>query len=124
VGAALFAGLYAATGAVALIGGYLYHNPLFAAFKHAIREHKTAAEAEAVGARRLRLAEAERDFFADEISAAECVRDEAIREREALAAALKQLARVEYAKRLRDTSATDAFFDDDARPYTYRRFPN
>jgi hypothetical protein len=123
-GAAMFAGLYAATGAVALVGGYLHRNPVVAAFMHAVRQHRMASEKQALSARRLRLAEAERDYFADEMAAAERVKDEAIQARHALAEELKQRARLEYAKRLRDASATDAFFDDDARPYTYRAFPN
>jgi hypothetical protein len=124
ISAAIFAGLYVATGAVALIGGYLYHNPLVVAFRQAGSEHEKAAEAQAISARRLGLAEAEREFFTDELTAAERVRDEAILARHALAEELKQRARLEYAKRLRDSSATDAFFDEDARPYTYRAFPN
>lgn len=123
-GAAMFAGLYAGSGAVAFIGGYLRSNPLSAAFMRAVRAHRRAAEARALSARRLRLAEAEAEFFANQITAAERVRDEAIQARHALAAELKQRARVEFAKRLRDASATDAFFDEDARPYTYRPFPN
>ena len=123
-GAAMFAGLYAATGAIALIGGYLSHNPLFGAFTRAVREHGRAAERHAGSARRLRIAEAERGFFEAQIAAAERVCDEAVKARLALAAELKQLARLELAKRLRDTSATDAYLESDARPYTYRPFPS
>ncbi len=123
-GAAIFAGLYVATGAVAMIGSYLSHNPLRPAFARAVREHRAAAERHAISARRLRLAEAEREFFADQITAAKRVRDEAEQARHALAAELKQQARLELAKRMRNASATDAFLEDDARPYTYRPFPN
>jgi hypothetical protein len=122
--AAMFAGLYAATGAVAAIGAYLTHNPLHAAFARSIREHRRAAEGHALSARRLRLAEAEREFYVGQMTAALLVRDEAVQARHALAQELKQLARLEIAKHLRDASATDAFVDDDARPYTYRPFPN
>jgi heme/copper-type cytochrome/quinol oxidase subunit 4 len=122
--AAMFAGLYAATGAVAAVGAYLTHNPLHAAFARAIREHRRAAEGHALSARRLRLAEAEREFFADQMTAAVLVRDEAVQARHALAEELKQLARLEIARHLRSASATDAFLDPDARPYTYRSFPN
>jgi hypothetical protein len=122
--AAMFAGLYAATGAVAAIGAYLSHNPLHAAFARSIREHRRAAEGHALSARRLRLAEAEREFYVGQMTAALLVRDEAVQARHALAQELKQLARLEIAKHLRDASATDAFVDDDARPYTYRPFPN
>ena len=122
--AAMFAGLYAATGAVAAIGAYFTHNPLHAAFARSIREHRRAAEGHALSARRLRLAEAEREFFTGQMTAALLVRDEAVLARHALAAELKQLARLEIARHLRDASATDAFLEDDARPYTYRPFPN
>jgi hypothetical protein len=122
--AAMFAGLYAATGTIALVGGYLIHNPLRAAFTQAVREHRLAAERHALSGRRLRLAEVEREFFAGQITATERVRDEAVLARLALAAELKQRARLELAKRLRDASATDAFLHDDARPYTYRPFPS
>jgi hypothetical protein len=122
-GAAMFAGLYAATGIIALVGGYLNHNPLFGAFMRAKREHRAASDRHAASAGRLKMAEAERGFYEDQITAAERVRDEAIQARLALAAELKQLARLELAKRLRDTSATDMFLQGDARPYTYRPFP-
>ncbi len=122
--AAMFAGLYAATGAVAAIGAYFTHNPLHAAFAQSIREHRRAAEDHGLSARRLRLAEAEREFYVGQMTAALLVRDEAVLARHALAAELKQLARLEIAKHLRDPSSTDAFIDDDARPYTYRPFPN
>ena len=121
-GAAMFAGLYLATGAVALIGSYLTHNPLHNAFARAVRDHGKAAKRNAESAKRLGHAEAERAYFDNQIIAAERVRDEAIRSRLALAQELKQQARLELAKRLRDVSATDAFLLNDARPYTYRPF--
>jgi heme/copper-type cytochrome/quinol oxidase subunit 4 len=122
--AAMFAGLYAATGAVAAVGAYLTHNPLRDAFARSIREHRRAAEDHGLSAGRLRLAEAEREFYVGQMTAALMVRDEAVLARHALAAELKQLARLEIARHLRDASTTDAFLDDDARPYTYRPFPN
>jgi hypothetical protein len=122
--AAMFAGLYLATGAVAIIGAYLTHNPLRGMHAHAISAHRKAAKNQAVSTGRLRLAETERDFYAGQIVAAERIRDEAIKDRLALSEELKQLARIEFAKHLHDASATDAFVKDDARPYTYRPFPN
>lgn len=121
--AAMFVGLYAATGAVAMIGAYLTHNPLRGAHAHAVRAHRKAADDHAIAARRLGLAQAERDFYAGQITAAERVRDEAIKDRLALSEELKQLARIEFARHLHDASATDAFVTDDARPYTFRPFP-
>jgi hypothetical protein len=121
-GAAMFAGLYAATGIIALVGGYLTHNPLFGAFTRAKSEHRAASVRHAASAGRLKMAEAERGFYEDQITAAERVRDEAVKARLAFAAELKQIARLELAKKLRDTSATDSFLQGDARPYTYRPF--
>jgi hypothetical protein len=122
--AAMFVGLYAATGAVAMIGAYLTHNPLRGAHAQAARAHRKAAKDHANSARRLGLTEAERDFYAGQITAAERVRDEAIKDRLALSEELKQLARIEFARHLHDASATDAFVTDDARPYTFRPFPS
>jgi len=123
-GAAMFAALYVATGVVAVVGGYLSHNPLYAPFARAVREHRAAARRNADAGKRLGDAEAERGLFDSQVAAAERVRDEAILARHGLAAELKQRARVEIATRLHDASATDAFMVDDARPYIYRPFPS
>jgi hypothetical protein len=123
-GAAMFAGLYAATGIIALVGAYLTHNPMHAAFSRSVSDHRAAARRHASSARRLRMAEARREFFENQLTAAALVRDEAERARHALAAELKQRARLEIANHLRDASATDAFLRPDERPYQYRPFPN
>jgi hypothetical protein len=123
-GAAMFAGLYAATGAIAMAGAYLTHNPMHAAFSRSVRDHRAAARRHATSARRLRIAEAKREFFEGQLNAATLVREEAERARHALAAELKQRARLEIANRLRDASTTDAFLRPDERPYQYRPFPN
>jgi hypothetical protein len=123
-GAAVFIGLYAATGTVALVGGYLMHNPLRAAFARALRAYRSAAEVHAVASRRLAAAEAVRNFRADELVSAERIREEALQQRLALAEELKQTARLEISRRLQDASATDTFVKPDARPYTYRPFSN
>jgi hypothetical protein len=122
--ALMFAALYATTGAVTLVGSYLTHNPLHGALARAVRQHRGAAKRNAQAAKRLGDAEARRGFFNSQLAAAEQVRNEAVKSRHALAAELKQVARLEIAKRLRDASATDAFLANDARPYLYRPFPN
>jgi hypothetical protein len=122
--AAMFAALYVATGAVTLVGSYLTHNPLHGKFTHATRQHRAAAKRNAEAAKALGDAEAKRAFFDAKIAAAERVRDEALKSRHALSQELKQHARLEIAKRLRDASATDAFLTDDLRPYIYRPFPS
>jgi len=123
-GAALFAGLYAATGVIALVGAYLTHNPMHAAFTRAVSEHRTAAKRHATSGKQLKMAEAEREFYEGQLSAARLVRDEAEQDRRAMAEELKQLARLEIVKRLRDVSATDAFMREDNQPFQYRPFPN
>jgi hypothetical protein len=121
-GAALFAGLYAATGAVAMVGGYLSHNPLRAGFAQTAHAHRSAARRHARAVERTRQAEAEREFYVRQITAAHRVCDEAVAARHALAQELKQRARLELAAHLRDTSATDAFLTGDQRPYVYRPY--
>jgi hypothetical protein len=123
-GAALFAGLYAATGVIAVVGAYLTHNPLHAAFTRAVSEHRAAAKRHATSGSRLKMAEAEREFYEGQLAAARLVRDEAEQARRAKAEELKQLARLEIVKRLRDASLTDAFMREDNQPFQYRPFPN
>jgi hypothetical protein len=123
-GAALFAGLYAATGVIAVVGAYLTHNPLHAAFTRAVSEHRAAAKRHATSGSRLKMAEAEREFYEGQLAAARLVRDEAEQARRAKAEELKQLARLEIVKRLRDVSLTDAFMREDNQPFRYRPFPN
>jgi hypothetical protein len=123
-GAAFFAGLYAGTGMIAILGGFLTHNPLRATFVRALRAFRSASEAHAVASRRLALAEGVRDYRGDELESAARIREEALRERLALAEELKQTARLEISRRLQDASATDTFVKPDARPYTYRSFSN
>jgi hypothetical protein len=121
-GAAMFAGLYAASGAVALAGGYLTHNPLRSSFAQTRRAHRSAARRHGNAGRRTRQAEAKRDFYIGQLAAAQRGRDEAVAARHAFAQELKQRARLELAARLRDISATDAFLSDDQRPYVYRPY--
>ncbi|NKZ05270.1 hypothetical protein [Actinomadura latina] len=123
-GAAIFAGLYLGTGLVAMVGGYLTHNPLRDGFVRALRHHRAATETHAIASRRHEIAAAISEFRTAEIEAAERVVEESIRAHLALAEELKQVARLEITRRLQDVSATDNVFTDDARPYTYRPFPN
>ncbi|NVI91629.1 hypothetical protein [Actinomadura sp. BRA 177] len=123
-GAAIFAGLYLGTGLVAMVGGYLTHNPLRSGFVRALRKHRTATETHAIASRRHAIAAAIAAFRTAEIDASERVVEESLRDHLALAEELKQVARLEITRRLQDVSATDNVFQDDARPYTYRPFPN
>jgi hypothetical protein len=56
------------------------------------------------------------EFLAQQITAAEHIRDEAVLARHALATEMKRRVRLELAKRLPDPSSTDALIDDDWLP--------
>jgi len=111
-GAAMFAAFYFATGAAAIIGSYLSHNPLHRAFRRTVRAHEAAIKKQAAGARDLADAEAERDAFDYQEQAAEQVRDSTIDELNELADELKGLARTQLIKRLKDLSVADTILAD------------
>jgi hypothetical protein len=112
-GAAMFAVFYYATGAAAIIGSYLNHNPLHRDFRRARRGHEVAIKKQAVGTRELAATEAERDAFDHREEAAREVRDSTIEELQELADELKELARTELIKRLKDLSFTDTVLSKD-----------
>jgi hypothetical protein len=111
-GAAMFAAFYFATGAAAITGSYLSHNPLHRAFRRTGRAHEAAIKEQAAGARALADAEADRDAFDYREQGAEQVRDSTIDELNELANELKGLARTQLIKRLNDLSVADAFLAD------------
>ena len=108
-GAAMFAAFYFATGAAAITGSYLSHNPLRRSFTRTVRAHESAIKKQAGGARDQAAAEAGRDAFDHQEQAAAEVRNSAIEELRKLAGEMKRLARLELAKKIGDVSATDAF---------------
>lgn len=108
-GASMFAAFYFATGAAAIIGSYLVHNPLRRAFARTVRAHESAIKRQAAGARDLASAEAARDAIDHQERTAVEVRDSMIEELHKLAAELKRLARLQLVKKIGDVSATDAF---------------
>jgi len=111
-GAAMFAAFYFATGAAAITGSYLSHNPLHRAFRRTVRAHEAAIKKQAAGARDLADTEAQRDAFDYQEQAAEQVRDSTIDDLNELASELKGLARTQLIKRLADLSVADAFLAD------------
>ena len=111
-GAAMFAAFYYATGAAAIVGSYLNHNPLHRDFKQAVRAHEGAIKRQAAGARAVADAEAERDAFDHQKQAAEEVCASTIEELDELADELKELARTQLIKRLRSLSLTDSILAD------------
>jgi hypothetical protein len=111
-GAATFAAFYYATGAVAITGSYLSHNPLHRDFRRAVRAHEAAIKKHATGARQVAVVEAERDAFDHREQAAQEVHDSTIEELRELADELKELARTQLIKRLKDLSVTDSILAD------------
>jgi hypothetical protein len=108
-GASMFAAFYFATGAAAITGSYLVHNPLRRSYIKAVRAHEAAIKQQAAAARDLAAAEAECTAIDHLEHAAAEVRDSTIEELRKLAAELKKLARLQLAKKIADVSATDAF---------------
>ena len=108
-GAAMFAAFYFATGAAAITGSYLVHNPLHRSFARTVRAHESAIRQQAAGARALADAEAQREAIDHQEHAAAEVRDSTIEELRKLAGELKKLARLQLTKKIGDVSATDAF---------------
>jgi hypothetical protein len=108
-GAAMFAAFYFATGAAAIVGSYLVHNPLRRSFAQARRLHESAIRQQAAGARELADAEAQREAIDHQERAAAEVRDSTLEELRKLAGELKKLARLQLTKKIADVSATDAF---------------
>ena len=106
-GATLFAIFYFASGAVAMTGSYLNHNPLRRAFIKAVQAHDQALRQQADGAGDLAAAKAERDSIGHQEEAATKVRDLTIEELQKLAAELKKLVRFELIKKLGSASRTD-----------------
>jgi hypothetical protein len=108
-GASMFAAFYFATGAAAIIGSYLVHNPLRRAFIRTVRAHESAIKHQAAGAHDVATAEAERDAIDHQEHAATEVREATEDELTKLGGELKKLARLQLTKKIGDVSATDAF---------------
>jgi hypothetical protein len=111
-GATLFAIFYFASGAVAMTGSYLNHNPLRRAFIKAVKGHNEALRQQADGAGNLAAAKAERDAIGHQEEAATKVRDLTTEELKKLAAELKKLARFELIKKLGSASRTDGLLHE------------
>jgi hypothetical protein len=108
-GAAMFAAFYFATGAAAITGSYLVHNPLRRSFGQARRAHESAIRQQAAGARELANAEAQCEAIDHQERVAAEIRDSTVEELRKLAGELKKLARLQLTKKIADVSATDAF---------------
>lgn len=115
--ATLFLALYVATGMVAGVGAYLSHNPLRGSYATARRGYRKAAERVAATSFQAGKESARHLAAQRELEAAALTLENEKKKRLALAAELKQLARVRMAQRLQDPAATDALFGEDWQPY-------
>ncbi len=108
--AAIFLGLYIATGLVAAIGAYVTHNAHRGGYVSAIRAYRRASERVAGSVHRFGLAQAAWLRQQNEIAAADLILKSAKEENDYFTAELQQLAMVEIASMLKDPAVTDAFF--------------
>lgn len=115
--AAIFLGLYLATGTVAALGAYFSHNPYRGRYAATIRAYRKASERAAASAYQLGRALAIQDQQQTEIEAAERALAEAQARNRAFTERLKQSVRVRIAGLAKDPAVTDAIFRPDDRPY-------
>ena len=115
--AAIFLGLYLATGTVAALGAYFSHNPYRGRYAATIRAYRKASERVAASAYQLGRALAIQDQQQTEIEAAEQALAEARNRNRAFTERLKQSVRVRIAGLAKDPAVTDAIFRPDDRPY-------
>jgi len=116
-GAAIFLGLYLATGVVAAVGAYFTHNPYRGRYAAAIRAHRKASERAAASAYQLGTALAGRERQQAEMDSAARILAEAEVQNSAFTQQLKQSVRIEIAALSKDPAVTDALFEADQRPY-------
>jgi hypothetical protein len=112
--AAIFLGLYVATGIVAAAGAYFTHNPYRSRYAAATKAYRKATERAAASIHRFGLAQAAYQRQQAEIAAAEQILAKAKERNDAFTEQLKQTARVEIAALEKDPAVTDAFFQREA----------
>jgi hypothetical protein len=115
-GAAIFLGLYVATGIVTALGAYFSYNPYRGRYVAAVAGFRKASEQAAASAHQFGLAIAGRDRQRAEIETAAHVLAEALDQNVAFTAQLKQNVRVAIASMAKDPAVTDALFDEDQQP--------
>lgn len=108
--AAIFLGLYVATGVVAIVGAYFTHNPYRSGYAAAIRAYRKASKRMSASVERFGLAGAVYQGRQAEIKAAEQILAQAKTQNDAFTAQLKQTARIEIAGLAKDPAVTDAYF--------------
>ena len=108
--AAIFFGLYLATGIVAIVGGYFTHNPYRGRYAVALRAYRKASEQVSASIQQFGLAFAAYQRQQAEIDAAEQILASAKKQNKEFTDQLKQVARIEIATLVKDPAVTDAFF--------------
>ncbi|MGH3277504.1 MAG: hypothetical protein ACRDNZ_24665 [Streptosporangiaceae bacterium] len=108
--AAIFLGLYLATGTVAAVGAYLTHNPYRGGYMSAIKAYRKGSERASASVYRFGLARAAYMRQQEEISASDQMLTDAQAENAAFTAELGEIALIEIASLLKDPAVTDAFF--------------
>src|SRR6266699_1493321 len=108
--AAIFLGLYLATGIVAAVGAYVTHNPYRGGYVTAIRAYRRASERVSASIHQVGLALAAHQRQQAEIEAAKEIIAQAKDQNNAFTDQLKQEALIEIASLLKDPAVTDAFF--------------
>ena len=108
--AAIFLGLYLATGVVAALGAYFTHNPHRGGYVSALRAYKKTSERVAASMHRYGMAQAAYVRQQVEIDHSAQILAKAHEQNTALTAQLKEIARIEIASMLKDPAVTDAFF--------------
>jgi len=108
--AAIFLGLYLATGIVAAVGAYVTHNPYRGGYVTAIRAYRRASERASASIHQVGLALAAHQRQQAEIEAAKEILAQAKDQNNAFTDQLKQEALIEIASLLKDPAVTDAFF--------------
>jgi hypothetical protein len=108
--AAIFLGLYLATGVVAIVGAYFTHNPYRSGYAAAIRAYRKASKRMSASIERFGLAFAAYQGRQAEIKAAEQILSQAKTQNGAFTTQLKQTARIEIAGLAKDPAVTDAYF--------------
>ena len=115
--AAIFLGLYVATGMVAALGAYFTHNPYRGRYAATVRAYRKTTERAAASAYQLGRALAIQDQQLAEMEAAKRALAEAQAQNRAFTERLKQDVRVRIAGQAKDPAVTDAIFRPDDRPY-------
>jgi hypothetical protein len=115
--AAIFLGLYLATGIVAAVGAFFTHNPYRSRYTAALRGYRKASDRAAASVYQFLQADAAYIRQRAELEAARQIYDAAVDQERAFSEQLKQSVRLQIARMAGDPAVTDAIFAPDQKPY-------